>query len=997
MNIRRFFYVGQFWPIGLLLLVFFVTGKIHAQQMIPGYIPTPNASDIGKYGDIPVSLYTGRHRVAIHILDMSTRGMDMNISLAYDPSGIMVNSLPGWTGHNWTLEAGGVIVRTMQGVWDEYNEDDPQFPYQGFLRKPDGIYSVMNNRDSVNILFTCHPFEISPDIFTFSFMGISGRFFYGNDSQWHVVSDQNIEVLFNPSDSINFINPIITGTPQSANAHPLKVIKGFILRDEKGYSYEFGGDNTAIDYSTDFFRQGEYDDTARLHATSWYLTKVRDKYGNILYELTYERGTYVAQFYNLYAEKYYNIQQEYGGEESVFDNHDFPYGGTLNAPVYLSSIRAANGIIADFVSSYSPITMEELYPNLDVFKSYEYDYQGFPFYFLQSDDPRYTPYQYGSTNIVKYTHPLLACRTKRLDEIRVRKEGETGFMRRISLEYDETGKTCLTAVRFLSGSGHPYMRYGLSYRNHHLLPRDCLTKAVDHWGYYNGHPYDTSIRQNFIHQRDPSIIHSQYGLLDEITYPTGGKTKFEYEQNTFSKCMSQDRLSIIDTIGYAGGVRIHHITDYADTDGIVVARRRTFRYTFPGTDLSSGELFATPRYAWNRWQAFPVENSSTVVVSEFRSASLIPLSNYFGPHIGYSCVEEAEDDGAFKRHWFQNISAAYDERFIYDLSGGLPSPYDMFSEKGYKRGCETLMERYDSCGSFVMSVSQRYRNDDVEHKYVLTSNLSVVPSPVGASSIYYTGGIYKLFFPKYDIIADTMVTAHGQHRIVETTSYLREDRDLSSTQPYPHMTNARVLRQSTKKRVTSGGAGLRPLTTEYYYPFDFNDSCHRSLWSSMHDLTPVQTRTYSGSVLREGEITSFRMADDGVTPIPDCRIRLNSNLTRDTLTYYLNYTPTFALASYIESGGPFTRIIWNNSDTRIEAIAEGTETTAPNGSVSLYIAQNPDMHVTRYGYLGLDYISGIIQPSNESMHFNYDWYGRLTDIEEGDNVIRTYKYYFPNK
>lgn len=36
------------------------------------------------------------------------------------------------------------------------------------------------------------------------------------------------------------------------------------------------------------------------HAVSWYLTRVTDKYGNILFSLDYERGAYAAQVFNCY-------------------------------------------------------------------------------------------------------------------------------------------------------------------------------------------------------------------------------------------------------------------------------------------------------------------------------------------------------------------------------------------------------------------------------------------------------------------------------------------------------------------------------------------------------------------------------------------------------------------------------------------------------------------------------------------------------------------------
>lgn len=90
-----------------------------AQQISEDYFQTPNASDLGRYGDTKVSFYTGQANIEIPLYRYDIGGCDFPISLVYDTSGVLVNKFPGWTGSNWTLQAGGAIVRTKQGHWDE--------------------------------------------------------------------------------------------------------------------------------------------------------------------------------------------------------------------------------------------------------------------------------------------------------------------------------------------------------------------------------------------------------------------------------------------------------------------------------------------------------------------------------------------------------------------------------------------------------------------------------------------------------------------------------------------------------------------------------------------------------------------------------------------------------------------------------------------------------------------------------------------------------------
>ena len=42
-----------------LCVLFFVPLFSLAQNDFPGEVPTPQAADLGRYGDVPVSLYTG--------------------------------------------------------------------------------------------------------------------------------------------------------------------------------------------------------------------------------------------------------------------------------------------------------------------------------------------------------------------------------------------------------------------------------------------------------------------------------------------------------------------------------------------------------------------------------------------------------------------------------------------------------------------------------------------------------------------------------------------------------------------------------------------------------------------------------------------------------------------------------------------------------------------------------------------------------------------------
>ena len=109
----------------------FVVNVVYAQSIessyiseIPYNIPSPSASALGGYGNIPVSGYTGKADINIPLYKTSQRGIDLDIHLSYDTSGLLINQLPGWTGHGWTLFAGGAITRKINNLPDEISYRD---------------------------------------------------------------------------------------------------------------------------------------------------------------------------------------------------------------------------------------------------------------------------------------------------------------------------------------------------------------------------------------------------------------------------------------------------------------------------------------------------------------------------------------------------------------------------------------------------------------------------------------------------------------------------------------------------------------------------------------------------------------------------------------------------------------------------------------------------------------------------------------------------------
>jgi hypothetical protein len=82
-------------------------------------MPAPNAASLGKYGDIPVSYYTGVPNIGVPIYTLTDGPVSLPISLSYHAGGMKVGEPVSWVGLGWSLQAGGMITRTVQGRADE--------------------------------------------------------------------------------------------------------------------------------------------------------------------------------------------------------------------------------------------------------------------------------------------------------------------------------------------------------------------------------------------------------------------------------------------------------------------------------------------------------------------------------------------------------------------------------------------------------------------------------------------------------------------------------------------------------------------------------------------------------------------------------------------------------------------------------------------------------------------------------------------------------------
>ena len=86
------------------------------KQIIP---PSPEATSLAKFTEVPVSHYTGLPQISIPFFNLNLDGLNIPIGMSYHARGIAVEEVASRVGIGWTLNAGGAVVRQTRGKPDD--------------------------------------------------------------------------------------------------------------------------------------------------------------------------------------------------------------------------------------------------------------------------------------------------------------------------------------------------------------------------------------------------------------------------------------------------------------------------------------------------------------------------------------------------------------------------------------------------------------------------------------------------------------------------------------------------------------------------------------------------------------------------------------------------------------------------------------------------------------------------------------------------------------
>ncbi len=479
-------------------------------------ISSPNAASLGKYGDIPVNYHTGIPQIGLPLYNIKVGSLELPISLSYHASGLKVMEPASWVGAGWSLNAGGVITRTVQGTPDEkgtgvssgqtkgYFSD---YGYSNYIMVPSSTPGV-NMEDWSGIANGSKDGE--PDLFFYNFGSYSGKFYFRDDRTPIFVPEQDIKVEYNYSGSGS--------------------IQGFILTPPDGIQYYFG--NTPgfsgvapVEVTKSFTSQGLNNGAA---ISSWFLNKIASADGQFAINLMYQTENYSYYTTSMFPVDGNSSDNEYNLVKNVLQGVklkqiSFPNGNINFSTGAVRTDLSDNALILNDNVNTEARSLDtiKISDNGNFCKSYVLSFS----YFIDA-----------ATSLTGFysTYNFLQTDRKRL---------RLDSLKEVSCD----GALVIPAYKFEYYAG---------------VPRR-LTFAQDHWGFYNGAVANSKLVPTYTvnsfttvsgANRDASWPQMNAGTLNKITYPTGGSSTFNFEANTIWTTFTENLFSQVSsiTIGFTG-------------------------------------------------------------------------------------------------------------------------------------------------------------------------------------------------------------------------------------------------------------------------------------------------------------------------------------------------------------------------------------------------------------------------------------------------------------
>jgi hypothetical protein len=490
------------------------SGPAPLAQMVP---PSPNAAALGEYGKVPVGLFTGTVEQNIPLYTINTGNYSLPLSLNYRSNGTRVSDMGSNVGLGWVLNAGGVITRTLNDKVDEYGSSRLVLPQPVDMNSSSMKTFLLQATNGDN------QSDAGPDLFAFNFGKYAGKFYLTGDPAAHTMQAVLIEA--SPL-KIEFLPDFYSNLVNSAQIR---------ITDPEGIVYLFGNINAVEKTFSKTYNSGNSAESSTTQPikSSWYLTKITLLNGE---EINF---SYVVA----------------GGTPGVVYE-----AGVTQEAISSVTVFTATGSVTQYDRAWHPFPKVTLVTTVG-YKLSEINWRNGKITFSYA--PRFTG---GVTN------------QEKINSIAIYTKNNTAFdlLSQYWLEYltadadpaynnpktngsflENSKRLFLTNVISMSAGDEELNRHHFDYYNTAGLP-NRFSYAQDYWGYFNGKGTNTDLVTNDLSKynfdnypnspfsadyirdafrdagsnKEADPVYSQRGMLQKITYPTGGYSILDYEAHS---------------------------------------------------------------------------------------------------------------------------------------------------------------------------------------------------------------------------------------------------------------------------------------------------------------------------------------------------------------------------------------------------------------------------------------------------------------------------------
>lgn len=674
--------------------------QFHAQQVIP---PSPEAAELGKYGNVPVSLFTGTPNISIPLVELKGKFLSLPASLSYNHMGFKPDEIAPWTGLGWALQAGGVITRSAMGEPDMV---DNYFRVFSPLRPvPNGELQKQLYYDSVRNRIL----EPQGDVYYYNFMGKSGKFMILPD--YTIIKKEK-----------NYLKIVLEGSIES----------DFVITDEEGIKYEFRAwERTEINPVDD--QPNAPPLVARNFISAWYLSKVIAPNGMEELEFEYYSPTYsqATMGGSLANNSITYTKREWGAmpPDPNVNWYNVPPAGTTYTfqhpvtAIWKKFLKKAtlrkNNVIIGYIDFES-----DLNARVDLGAA---DFDG--------ERMLKKVKLYNTTNSV---NTLVKEFVLGYGYFGLHQTESPGY-RRLKLKTIREMSTDSVATP----NKPPYTLY---YNGESSDMPKRFISGLDHWGFFNGQINEYNSVPTLIPtvhvsgmdwvtgywglgaNREAGSEASELAILERIDYPTGGYTTFDYEGNTGALLMGTPQP--------VGGLRIKEMIDHSFTNKAAVVKK----YEYNKEDGStSGQIAYYPSY-WSTslWEDFTGCPWNIARVIRTWSATIsanssIGLGSIQGSHIGYNRVTEYQTDLATSKPLGKTVYA-YDIQSSNEIDSHIGNG-ELLKQQVFDNG-DKLLEELTNVYTYEEFQNQRGVARKLLTQSILSDQSILAMKIVGTDTFY---------------------------------------------------------------------------------------------------------------------------------------------------------------------------------------------------------------------------------------------------------------------